>query len=335
MALGSQRRPAFVLPAIGAMSRDEGDGGRQPAMGERDAGRGSAAQGGGDARDDGDRQAGAAQRLDLLATAPEHERIAGLQAHHGLAGTHAAHQLGVDFGLGPAHPAVALADGDELGVTARARQDGRRHQVVVQDGIGLLQELRGAQGQEIGITRAGADDVGDAGRRRTTARGVLLATARSIELAQHHAAGAGVIAGQHQLGRRSLDQPAPQGAAVRRLGDQRADLGAKGFGEAGQRAQSLGQDRLEALAQHGRQDGRRAAGRDRDHDVVAIDDRRHDEIAQRRPVDDVHRHRGRPGRARRCRVGIGVAGCNEGSGCTPVRLDVIEPRLQALDLGTG
>ena len=148
-------------------------------MGQRNAGRGGTAQRRGDAWHDGNRQARVAQRLDLLATPAEHERIARFQPHHGLAGAHAAHQFGIDVGLRPACTVFAFADRHQLGVAARARQDGRRHEIVVQDGVGLLQELSGAQGQEVGIARAGTDDMGDAGGRHVTTGGIELAQGKS------------------------------------------------------------------------------------------------------------------------------------------------------------
>ena len=214
-------------------------------MGERNADRRRAAQRRGDARHDRDRQARRAQSLDLLAAAAEHEGIARLQAHHRLAGAHAAHQLGVDVVLRPARWPLRLPTDDELGVAPGARQDGRRHEVVVQDGVGLAQELRGLQRQQIGIARAGADDMGDAHGRQPAA-GI-------VELAQRGAPGAGIVAGQHQARRRPLDQPAPEGAAAGGIDDQGVGLGAEGRREPRQIADALGQHRLDAAAQRGRQ----------------------------------------------------------------------------------
>ena len=72
----------------------------------------------------------------------------------------------------------------------------------MQDGVGFLQELRGPQGQQIGIARTGAHDVGDADRR-------LVAT-RGIEVAQHDATRTGFVAGQREARRRPFDQTAPE-----------------------------------------------------------------------------------------------------------------------------
>ena len=222
---------------------------------------------------------------------------------------------------------LRLPTGHQLGVAARPRQDGRRHEIVVQDGVGLLQELGGAQGQEIGIARAGADDMGDARGRHVAARG--------IELAQRGAARAGIVARQRQARRRSLDQAAEEGAAPGRLGDQGVDLGAEGGGETRHGAQALGQRRFDAAAQDGGQGGRGAAGRDGDHDIVAIDDGGQDEIAQRRPVGHVHRHAGRPGGALRGGITVGIAGGDEGGGGAAEIRGLDGRRDDALDLGPG
>jgi hypothetical protein len=60
----------------------------------------------------------------------------------------------------------------------------------MQDGVGLAQQLRGLEGQEIGVAGTGADDVGDADGRQP-APGV-------IELAERDAAGARIVASQDQ-----------------------------------------------------------------------------------------------------------------------------------------
>ena len=93
-----------------------------------------------------------------------------------------------------------------------------------------------------------------------------------------------------------IDQAAPEGATLARVADQRIGLGAEGPATRPARAPNRsGSDRLDAAAQAGRQGRRGAAGRDRHHDVVAIDDGRQDEVAERRPVGDVDRHAGGAG----------------------------------------
>ena len=285
-------------------------------MGERDTGRRRSPQCGGHARHHGDREARGAQRLDFLAATAEHEGIAGLQPDDGLPSLHATHQLGVDFRLRPARTAFPLADRDSLGVSPGAVEHRRRHEVVVQDHVSLAQELRGLQGQQVGIARAGADDMGHTHRRDRTAGG--------IQLAQHRAPGTGIVAGQRQPCGRSIDQATPEGAAPRRIDDQRIDLCPEGRGQPRHRADALGQHRLDAVAQQGRQRGRRAAGRDRHHDAVAVDDRRQDEITKGRPVGHVHRHAGRAGSLLSDGVAVEVIGRDEYCSCT-LKISGLDP----------
>src|SRR4029079_17224572 len=64
-----------------AMAGDVTHPGRQSAVGERHPGGGGTALGGGYPRDHLDRDAGTIERSRLLATAPEDEGIAALEAH--------------------------------------------------------------------------------------------------------------------------------------------------------------------------------------------------------------------------------------------------------------
>ena len=109
------------------------------------------------------------QRIDLFATAAEDERIARLQAHDCLAVSHSTDHLRLDVALCPARPAFAFADRHQLGVAPRTREDRRRHEIVMQDRIGLLQQPGGAQGEKIWVARAGAHDVGNASDGRSAA----------------------------------------------------------------------------------------------------------------------------------------------------------------------
>ena len=167
-------------------------------MGERNAGRRRAAQGGGDARHDRDRKAGA-QRLDFLAATAEHEGSPAFRRTTVWpARTRRTSSALISSCVQRTWP-LRLPTATSS-ASRRARQHRRRHEIVVQDGVGLAQELRGLERQEIGIAGAGADDMGDAHGRQPAA-GV-------VELAQRGAAGAGIVAGQDQAPR-DLDQPTP------------------------------------------------------------------------------------------------------------------------------
>ena len=71
------------------------------------------------------------------------------------------------------------------------------------------------------------------------------------------------------------------------IGKRRADPAAPAREQRRERAERLVDQRLEPLADQPREHGRRAAGRHRDHDRRAVDDRGHDEARQLRVIDDV------------------------------------------------
>ena len=191
-------------------------------MGQRNAGRGRAAQRRGDARHDGDRQAGFAQGLDLLAAAAEHERIARLQPHDRLAGAHAAHQLGVDVGLRPACAALALADrtpARRRGARAPRMAGGTRSSCRMASASCSSWAAR--KRQEIGIARA---------RRRRYGRCPAASCGR-------RAASSSPSAARRAPASSPASASAPAGPSTRRrqkarrrgrLGDQGVDLGAEG-----------------------------------------------------------------------------------------------------------
>ena len=178
---------------------------------------------------------------------------------------------------------LRLPTGDELGVAARARQDRRRHE---RRRAGWRRPPAGA-GRPRRVRRSGSPGPAPTIWAMPTGASRRRAASSSPSAARRAPASSPA---SDQARRRPLDQPAPEGAAASGLDDQGIDLGAEGRGELRQVAEALGQHRLDAAAQDGRQGRRGAAGRDRHHDIVAIDDRRQDEIAESRPVGHVHRH---------------------------------------------
>ena len=135
------------------------------AVRQRDAGVAGHTAGRGDARHHLERRCRGGQRLHLLAAAAEDERVAALEAHHLLAFARQSHQQRVDFLLRHAVVVALLADVDALGVGGRSGQHLGRHQVVVDDDVGLREQSRGAQRQQFGVARAGADQVTPCRRR--------------------------------------------------------------------------------------------------------------------------------------------------------------------------
>ena len=107
------------------------------AMGQRHVDRRRRGEPGGDAVDDLDLEAERAQVRDFLAAAPEHERIAALEANDALA----AHRLGrhqaLDEGLRRARAAAALADLDDARRAARVAEHAGADEVVDEQHRGL------------------------------------------------------------------------------------------------------------------------------------------------------------------------------------------------------
>src|SRR4029077_7949611 len=102
-----------------------------------------------------------------------------------------------------------LADEDPFGVAPRTLQDLIRHQPVVEDHVGLLQELQRAQREEIRIARSRSDDVDLA---RPTA-GAGRPAPCAAELPGEAALGRGLLAGENLAGGASVDEALPECAA--------------------------------------------------------------------------------------------------------------------------
>ena len=302
-------RPRQHLPvererAVLCVAGDEHAGLRMVAMGERDAGTRRAAQRRGDAGHDLDRDVSRHQRLELLAAATEHEGVAALQAHHALAGARQRDQAIVDLRLRHAVVRAALADVEALGVTTRQGQHFLRHQPVIDHDIGALQQAMGLQGQEIGIARAGADQM-----HHSSDRCRLIA--RAIEHADQFAPRADLVAGQRHLADAAGKDAVPEAPPRARLGQRAAHLLAEDLGEARHPTDGGRQDALDLGLELARQRRRRAAGRDGDGDRRAVDDRRHDEARELWRVDHVHRYRAALGRQRYARLQLLVFGSHE------------------------
>src|SRR5262249_42703745 len=174
---------------------------------------------------------------DFLAPAPEDEWIAALQPHNRLSGADAADDLDFDITLTPTDLSLALADRHELGFASRPVENCLWYEFIVQDGIGLLQELCGPQRQEVRIARPGAHDVGDADWFQPSAS--------VIEVAQCHASRGGIVAREHKASRRAFDEATPIVATPRRVDDQRFGLRTESLGKPSERSDALGQKRLD------------------------------------------------------------------------------------------
>ena len=92
----------------------------------------------------------------LLATTSEHERIAAFEPHDVSTAAAELHQQLVDQLLRHGC-ARALADVDHLGVGSGEREHSGADQRVVHDDVGVLQSAQPTNGQELRVTRTGAD----------------------------------------------------------------------------------------------------------------------------------------------------------------------------------
>ena len=138
------------------------------------------------------------------------------------------------------------------------------------------------------VSRSGSPGPAPTRCTMPTARGDLVAGA--VEQADQLAPRADLVAGQRHLADAAGEDAVPEAAPRARLIERAADLLAEDLGEARQPADRRRQGAFDLGPQPARQRGRRTAGRDGDGDGRAIDDRRHDEARETRPIDDIHRH---------------------------------------------
>ena len=274
------------LAAAGFLAGEEGDAVRDVAMGERDLQAGGGGERSGDAGDDLDVDAGSAQSRDLLAGAAKDERVPALQPHDGLAGGSVLDHQRLDLLLRHAMGALRLADRDQLCLAAGVLENLGAGEPVVEDDVGGLQRPHGFQRQEIRIAWPGADKQHAAGRS--------LQSSGLYDGLANQTAGICFVAGEHGLRGVAVENRFPElpaGAACRKLlGDAIAEFA----GEPRKPIEPKRQFALEPGTQPLRQNRSGAFGADGDGHLAAIDDRRHDETAERGLVGHIHRHTERP-----------------------------------------
>ena len=198
-----------------------------------------------DARDDGHVDAGGTCRSNLLGCTAEDHGIATLEACHALALERFAHQDAVDLVLRRRLAARRLADVDAHGIAPRIVEDGRVHEPVMHEHVGILQRLQRLQRQEIGIAGPAADQHDAA---VATFAGVAQ-RARCLLLGASH------IGGKRPVAERSAQKSLPR--TCRRadgLGDGGAHARAQRGGIARHAAEVGGQPALDAGAQVTRDD---------------------------------------------------------------------------------
>ncbi len=149
---------------------DDGEPARQAAVGDGDARGRRHRDRAGDARHDLDRDAGRLARLQLLAAAAEHVRVAALEPHHTSARERVPHQLGLDLVLRPRVVAGGLADVDHDHVGLQLVEHAARAEAVDDHDVGGGEQGAAAGGQQVGGTGAAADQRHPAGAAPGSAR---------------------------------------------------------------------------------------------------------------------------------------------------------------------
>ena len=119
-----------------------------------------------DAGHDLERDIPVRQRFDFLAAASEDEWVSAFQTHYPLALPCELHQQGIDRLLRHGVLPAALADVDAFGVRTGQLEDRRRDEIVIDDGIGVPEQPRRAQREQLGIPGPGADQIHRAALRR-------------------------------------------------------------------------------------------------------------------------------------------------------------------------
>gem|GEM_PF-3377343 len=317
-----ERLPVQVHAAVLQVPGDEHHRLREIAMRERDTGIGRAARRRRDAGHHLEGDALGGERVDLLAAAPEDERVAALQAHHALAFAREAHQQVIDVLLRQRVLRALLAGVDALGLQAHQVEDRLRHQAVVHHHVGLLHEAQRAEGEQVRIARTGADQRHLAAAERE---------ARVLERGLQRRARLGVAAAEHQLGDRALQHALPETPPFLRL-EARLDSIPERAGQRCQPPIPRRDEALQARAQQPRQHRRGAAAGHGHDERRALDDGGQDERAQRGLVYHVHRDAPRPGSSgNRAVHGIIVGGSDRHR--DPVQVLVPETRCAVRDAG--
>ena len=173
----AKKRQSGAAP-LAVVTGDEGDALREPAVRERQSRAGRGAQGRGDPGHHDVGNTVGLQDFELLAAAAEDERVATLQARDALSGAGELDQQLVDALLLAALTGL-LADKDAARVAARAIEYGLAHQAVIEDHVGLLQQLQSPQRQQIRIAGAGADQIHLTERSPCAGAAVVSCEARS------------------------------------------------------------------------------------------------------------------------------------------------------------
>ena len=105
------------------------------------------------------RDAGIGQRFGFFAAAAEDEGVAAFEADYGEAAARAVDEHAADFVLGEFVGGFLFADVDAFGVGRGEIEEGRVGEVIVENGVGLLEDAAAFEGDELRVAGAGSDEV--------------------------------------------------------------------------------------------------------------------------------------------------------------------------------
>ena len=208
---------------------------------------------------------------------------------------------------GPALVGRVRVEPEPLGVAPAHGEDRLGHAAVKGQGVGGEQQAVGAQREQVGISRPGADD--EHAPRRPGIGGF-------VELGKRKRGGGRDMAGKREVGRSAFEQAGPEPPADDRIAQPPQHAFAHLGGEFAEPAEGGRQQRLDHPPQLHRQHRGVAVGGDGDGNRRAVDDRGRGEIGQMRPVDHIDRHAGSPHPRRNARIARLVAGGDEGQRST-------------------
>ena len=97
------------------------------------------------------------QLFNFFATATENKRIAALEAQYTFAFFGQSDQALIDLLLRQCVLGALFAHIDTFSIAAAQLDNRRRYQAVVQHHIGLLHQAQGTEGQQVRVTRPGAN----------------------------------------------------------------------------------------------------------------------------------------------------------------------------------
>ena len=147
------------IDGLHGVAGDEGDGRSMFAMGERDSGVGGDAQRRGHAGYDLKRDAGIGQRFGFFAAAAEDEGVAAFEADYGESAARPVDEHAADFVLREFVRGFLFADVDAFGAGRGEIEEGRVGEVIVENGVGLLEDAAAFDSDELRVARPGSDEV--------------------------------------------------------------------------------------------------------------------------------------------------------------------------------